>query len=178
MKYIATLFLLITICACKQKRATEAELRAASAKQYTAADQNRVFADINFGMTQAQFGQLYERYLRSKNCDSACTIGQFEYYRVQPKFKQGKLYHVEFANEGSHYNGYDKSIPDLVKAAYESVKKEYGEPQYAYPLTAWKPGAEFIAYKWLIGEKTILIIVNQIDVQFGVKLVIYKLTEK
>ena len=171
MKYIAILFLLFTICACKQKKATEADLRAASAKQYTSADRNRVFGDISFGVTKAQFEQLYKSYLSSKKCDSSCTLGQFEYYRMQPKYNQGKLYYVEFANEGSHHNGYDKFIPELVKDAYLTVKKDYGAPQYSYDLKAWKAGDEFTVYKWLIGEKTIVITVNKIGAELGVKLV-------
>jgi len=146
-----------------------------SNRTFTTAEQLNVIGDINFGITKSEFEKIYQKFLAAKGCKSGCTIGKFEYFKEHAKFKNDQLYYLEFANVGLKYDGYDKSIPEILADAFQFAKSEYGMPDKAQPLSAWKQGQSFTAYTWRIGKKTVEIKVDRIEMQFGVRILIYRL---
>ena len=169
MKYIYTVILLLSLSRCNYKAKTD-DQPVLSKKTFTYAEQQRVISDINFDISKKQFDNLYKKYLESKKCKSGCTIDKFEYYTEYAKFKNDKLYSIEFANIG----GYEKSIPEILNDAYQFVKSEYGEPDISKKLSSWPGNQIFTVYKWKIGKKNIEINVDRVKMELGVRLLIYK----
>jgi hypothetical protein len=175
VKYLYIIALLISFSCCNNNKAAKPAISQAPLKRsYTSAQQQKVISDINFGISKKQFERQYKKFLKSKKCISGCTIGKFEYFKEYPKFKNDQLYYLEFANVGVKHNGISQLIPEILNDAYHAVRLEYGEPNSSHSLSSWTKGEKFTVYKWKIGEKIIEIVVVRINMDLGVKLLIYK----
>jgi beta-glucosidase/6-phospho-beta-glucosidase/beta-galactosidase len=178
MKYHYIIPLLIILSSCKNNKAAKSDIPSLPAKKtFTTAQQQKVISTINFGITKKQFETLYKNFLKSKKCESGCSIGKFEYSKEYPEFKNDQLYYLELANSGVKYDSYNESIPGLLDDAYQAVKLEYGDADISHPLPNWSSVENFTTYtlkQWNIGEKTIKITLDRINDRYGIELIIYK----
>ena len=171
MKYIYSLIFLIGLYSCNGNKSGPDH---PSERTFTTAEQLHVIDDIDFGINKSEFEKRYQKFLAAKGCKSGCTLGKFEYFKEHAKFKNERLYYLEFANVGLKGDGYDKTIPEILADAFQFAKSEYGAPDHAQPLSAWREGKSFTAYTWRIGKKTVEIKVERIEMEFGVRFIIYK----
>lgn len=131
MKYYLLLFISVVLLSCNGGHSdnnTAIIKTQPSAPKYTTEQQQKVFGDIHFGITEKQYKQLYNKFLKSKKCEFGCSFANFYYDSATPVYDHNALYYVEFSHRIGKYDNYEANASKTVNDTYQAIKAEYGEP--------------------------------------------------
>lgn len=137
-----------------------------------AEEENKAFAETEFGMSQAQvksmpyFSHFYNLTYSNSIEASGIQIGD-EYYTVKLYFGDNdELYSVDFSSFNRSATYLNTDIKDYVDNFKQVIEKSYGMPaiNYGYPsILDLDEGMVTWAYIWTIGKKEIRIGVAEVS---------------
>ncbi len=129
-------------------------------------EQNKVLADITFGMSIEEYLKKKEKFMDKtkyleyewSNSIFANKIGDYKFQDIYGDFHDGKLYKIEIKGDLIHYNYYDIEMPKQVDAIKLPYIEKYGEPIKHFDIPKWHTmdnGYTYLVDRWEIGTKTI-----------------------
>ena len=139
-----------------------------STPMFSAADENKVIGNINFGIDKKQFEkdeQAFMATLDHNEHQTTYAIGGYLFSDLSGKFDGNKLNELNMTGDFIHQDRYEAELLPQVEILKDLVVKKYGQAQEgsgAPSYQALKKDQSNTAYSWTIGTKVINInVVNR-----------------
>jgi hypothetical protein len=124
----------------------------ASIKKYHDSVQNKVIANINFGIDSLEYERLSKAYTKAHTHAKRVHIGNYEFVIFQESFFHHKLYEVELFNPFVHS---EDELKQLIQGADDLITSQYGKADSTHEGTIYKDNEDL--FVWHIGRKRIKI---------------------
>jgi hypothetical protein len=137
---------------------------------FSAADENKVIGNINFGIDKKQFDKAQAAFMASldhSEFQTTYAIGGYLFSSLTGQFDANQLKEVNTTGDFIHQQRYEAELLPQVDILKDLVAKKYGEPQEGSGAPNYqdiKKDQSHMAYRWTIGSKVISInVVNRGD---------------
>ncbi|WP_432710835.1 hypothetical protein [Pedobacter sp.] len=141
-----------------------------STPMFSAADENKVIGNINFGIDKKQFQkdeQTFMATLDHNEHQTTYAIGGYLFSDLNGKFNNDKLNELDMTGDLIHRDRYEEELLPQVEILKDLVAKKYGKAHQGAGAPAYqdlKKDDSNNAYSWTIGSKVINInVVNRGD---------------
>lgn len=190
MKILLPIFLLIqiTLISCggnTNTKETETESTAnidtVTKPKYSEDEQNKVFDDIKFGMTEAEYKKIEKKVLKkyaTKNdgVSDLYFIGDYQFSNFSAEFHKNSLYSFWITGDYVHYDDYKSEIISQSDILVSILTKKYGEPTSYSGVPEWfrtEKDYTYLIASWKVGKKTIEVRLANRNLYCSVDLSVY-----
>lgn len=132
-----------------------------STPMFSAADENKVIGNINFGIDKDQFKKEEQAFMATLDHNEHQTtyaIGGYLFSDLNGKFKGDQLNELNMTGDFIHQDRYEAELLPQVEILKDLVAKKYGQAQQGAGAPAYqnlKKDQTYTAYTWTIGTKVI-----------------------